>query len=440
LIDYSVIDKIDIYNINAITVSSFWQSYVIDAKNLETTYTYDNVGNLKTIDTGTRKIIYTYDLLNRRTDVQDAENIITHTEYNPFGEIKSVTENYNLTDLQTRTTQSKYDNLLTETWGSTLKQTYTYDNTSHLLTSYDATSNNTNTYTYNAIYQLTDTTTANTKFHYDYDIYGDLIQRQDWINNSKIATLDYTYNHNHQLKHISQTGTGVVATEIDFSYDKLSQLQQIDRTSANDSTRVITQDRYTNVGLLEDLNNYAKTNTNDTTNISHYHYTYDPGNRLKFTTGTDGNKAVDYSKDNQFNTVTTSTGSNEAYQFDTLGNRSTWSTDPLDSRRLLNDGTYKYLYDDEGNLTDKTELATGKITTYQWDYRNRLVSVTSDSHTIEYLYDAQDKRVGKQLDGMIQERYIYDGEDIALVVDAAGTLVERYLYGANTDNVLSIEQ
>jgi RHS repeat-associated protein len=158
------------------------------------------------------------------------------------------------------------------------------------------------------------------------------------------------------------------------------------------------------------------------------------------TTGTDGNKAVDYSNDNQINTVTTSMGSNEAYQFDTLGNRSTWSTDPLDSRRLLNDGTYQYLYDDEGNLSDKTELATGKITSYQWDYRNRLVSVTSDSHTIEYLYDAQDKRVSKQLDGIVRERYIYDGEDIALVVNAQGTLVERYLYGDSTDSVLAVER
>jgi RHS repeat-associated protein len=68
------------------------------------------------------------------------------------------------------------------------------------------------------------------------------------------------------------------------------------------------------------------------------------------------------------------------------------------------------------------------------------VSVTSDSHTIEYLYDAQDKRVGKQLDGVIQERYIYDGDDIALVVNAMGTLIERYLYGDSTDSVLAVER
>jgi RHS repeat-associated protein len=48
--------------------------------------------------------------------------------------------------------------------------------------------------------------------------------------------------------------------------------------------------------------------------------------------------------------------------------------------------------------------------------------------------------VGKQLDGVIQERYIYDGDDIALVVNAMGTLIERYLYGDSTDSVLAVER
>jgi hypothetical protein len=113
-------------------------------------------------------------------------------------------------------------------------------------------------------------------------------------------------------------------------------LQQIDRTSASDPTHVITQYQYTTARLLEDINNYFQTTTtNTTTKISHYPYTYDPGNR------------------------------------------------PI------------------------------------------LTTVTSDSHTIEYLYDAQDKHVGKKLDGVIQERYIYDGDDIALVVNTMGTLIDR---------------
>jgi RHS repeat-associated protein len=86
------------------------------------------------------------------------------------------------------------------------------------------------------------------------------------------------------------------------------------------------------------------------------------------------------------------------------------------------------------------ELVTGKLTSYSWDYRNRLTKVVSGSQVVEYLYDAEDKRVGKKINGVVTEKYIYDGADIALVVDASGVFVERYLYGDGTDNVLSREK
>jgi RHS repeat-associated protein len=104
---------------------------------------------------------------------------------------------------------------------------------------------------------------------------------------------------------------------------------------------------------------------------------------------------------------------------------------------VLNDGKYEYRYDDEGNLTQKKELLTGNLTTYEWDYRNRLMKVVSGSQTVEYGYDAEDKRVGTKLNGVTTEKYVYDGADIALVIDGAGTIVERYLYGDGVDNVLS---
>jgi RHS repeat-associated protein len=122
-----------------------------------------------------------------------------------------------------------------------------------------------------------------------------------------------------------------------------------------------------------------------------------------------------------------------------LGILAGWVTDTLDSRRVLSDGKYQYQYDDEGNLTRKTEIATGSITNYEWDYRNRLTRVVSGGQIIEYLYDAEDRRVGKKINGVVTQKYVYDGADIALVVDAAGVLVERYLYGAGVDNVLSRE-
>jgi RHS repeat-associated protein len=62
----------------------------------------------------------------------------------------------------------------------------------------------------------------------------------------------------------------------------------------------------------------------------------------------------------------------------------------------------------------------------------------SDGSIVEYGYDAEDRRVSKQINGVTKEKYVYDGSDIALVVDATGAIVERYLYGDGTDNVLSV--
>jgi predicted Zn-dependent protease len=53
--------------------------------------------------------------------------------------------------------------------------------------------------------------------------------------------------------------------------------------------------------------------------------------------------------------------------------------------RLTSDGTYSYLYDDEGNRQSRTNIVTNAVDEYAWDYRNRLtgiVSKTSSTGTI----------------------------------------------------------
>jgi YD repeat-containing protein len=125
-------------------------------------------------------------------------------------------------DLNHRTRTFSYDindNLLTEAWGGTTEFSYTYDKVGNLKPSYDATSLTANSYNYDAIYQLTDATTGNTNLHYEYDVYGDLVRRQDSIDNIEIATIDYTYDRIHQLKQISQSGSNVIGQIIDFDYD-----------------------------------------------------------------------------------------------------------------------------------------------------------------------------------------------------------------------------
>jgi YD repeat-containing protein len=204
--------------------------------------------------------------------------------------------------------------------------------------------------------------------------------------------LDYAYNNNYQLRYLTQSGSGWASQGIEFSYDRLSQLTEIDRSTGN-SGNLITDYGYDNVGRLTSIDNKF-----NSTVISSYNYGYDDGNRLSSQGGTDGVSTVGYGKDNQISSVDNATRPDESYNFNALGIRSGWSVDALDKRRVLSDGVYLYEYDDEGNLTRKEEIAGGKVTAYQWDYRNRLSRVNlSDGSVVEYGYDASDRRVSKKV-------------------------------------------
>ncbi len=54
-----------------------------------------------------------------------------------------------------------------------------------------------------------------------------------------------------------------------------------------------------------------------------------------------------------------------------MGSHSFRSSTGTDNQTLA-DGTYNYAHDDEGDRTSRTEIATGAVTVYTWDHRNRL--------------------------------------------------------------------
>jgi RHS repeat-associated protein len=140
-----------------------------------------------------------------------------------------------------------------------------------------------------------------------------------------------------------------------------------------------------------------------------------------------------------------------------------------DNNQLLSDGTYDYEYDAEGNRTVRTDISTGATTTYDWDFRNRLIRVTDRDETqittqvVEYTYDVFDRRIGRAVDTSYPfdlsdaaiERYILDdrtgiaspdgGNVILDFVDpdgegeAALELARRYLFGNAVDQILAQE-
>jgi RHS repeat-associated protein len=184
------------------------------------------------------------------------------------------------------------------------------------------------------------------------------------------------------------------------------------------------------------------TQRNSTGIIAQSTYVLDNLNRLTATTKNGQTQTYDYDSTDQVQTVT---GSNsEAYTYDRNGNRtnSGYITDA--GNRLRSDGTYNYEYDSEGNRAMRTKIADGTVDTYRWDYRNRLMGIVSTdldgvvTRSVGYTYDVDDRRVGKTVDGVV-ENYYLDGEQIAFVTDGGGNETEHYLYGLNVDQVLAAD-
>ncbi len=118
------------------------------------------------------------------------------------------------------------------------------------------------------------------------------------------------------------------------------------------------------------------------------------------------------------------------------------------------------MYDNEGNLVRKTDIASGVVTEYVWDYRDRLTEVayrptlaSAVYKRVKYFYDAFDRRIGKTVDydgnGTVDRTflYVFDGDNEVLVLlDNDGTgpdpfrYSKRIMQGDGLDDVLAEEQ
>ena len=96
----------------------------------------------------------------------------------------------------------------------------------------------------------------------------------------------------------------------------------------------------------------------------------------------------------------------QAFTYDPVGNRTTGGTVVNAGNQLTADGNYSYQYDDNGNLTRKTLLATGNFTQYTYDAENRLTKVEdfvagnpTPTATSTYRYDGLGRRIEKVANG-----------------------------------------
>jgi RHS repeat-associated protein len=206
---------------------------------------------------------------------------------------------------------------------------------------------------------------------------------------------------------------------------------------------VVTSYTYDTASQLLTLAHQLGANT-----INSFTYTYDKvGNRKS---KADGGGTANYTYDtlNRLTQAINPLPSNplESFTYDPVGNRTNsnqnGSSTFNQANQLVEDSSFSYQYDNNGNLTRKTPKTSGPFTSYEYDAENRLVRVVINGTTANYRYDGLGRRVEKEVInvGTTVTRYVHDNEDILLELDGSNNIVARYTHGPGIDEPLIMEK
>ncbi len=448
---------------------------------------YDEKGQLKKVTQGDRAVTYSYNSQGLVASVTDALSHSVNYAYDAAGRVTTTT----LADLrQVSFTYDANGNLATITPPTRPLHRFDYDETdrprAYTPPSLGAASNDT-AFIYNLDHQITSVsrpdgqsityqydppsgrldriTTPLGSYQYHYDATsGNLTSAYDPSGGSLTFTYDgslpksvtwsgavtgsvgWGYDNHFQL--VSQTVNG--ANPIAFSYDQDGLLTQAGSLvlTHNAQTGFLTG---TVLGGLSDTYSYSpfgelasysashQSSTLYSTSFSRdavgrirqkvetlggststYIYSYDPAGRL-----------TDVQKDGI---------AFEHYEYDGNSNRTAW-TDPVgsgtatydDQDRLLTYGPNAYTYTANGELATKT--ANGQVVQYTYDVVGNLRGVQLPAGIqIEYVIDANNRRVGKKVDGALVRGYVYQNRTSPLAeLDGAGNVVARFVYGTSAN-------
>jgi RHS repeat-associated protein len=101
--------------------------------------------------------------------------------------------------------------------------------------------------------------------------------------------------------------------------------------------------------------------------------------------------------------------------------------------RLLTYGTGSYSYDRNGSLTEK--VVGSDTTRYVYDALGNLLKVTLPNGTlVEYLVDGQNRRIGKKVNGTLQQAWLWQSQLApAAELGASGAIVSRFVYATSVN-------
>ncbi len=432
-------------------------------------WAYDLNGNPVSYTDGLNRIsAYAYDTVNRLTTITDPAGQVQSLAYDAMDNVTSLT---NANGKVTVFAHDLFDRVIRRTNPALETFAYSYDSRDNLTGLIDP-KGQVFAYAYDALSRLTQVTKPDGTVNYVYDAFDNLTAAND--NSSDLA---FTYDVIHRLATAATGPAGLQPQHVlSHSYDRRDNRAGLAGGALgtwafahdlNDRMTGLTPPTGGPLTLTYRPGGQMATIAFPNGNAAAFQYgsatslltgldhsaggspfvqnalSHDAAGNITGITGLSRSRSYLYDQLNRLAAVTDTEG-NESYSYDAEGNRTnshaSVSHSHDDANRLLEDDAYSYVYDANGNLTSKTDKASGDVTTYTWDSLDRLIQITfPDTTTATYAYDAFGRRIEKNVNGVVT-RYLYDGWDILAEFDGTGTLLAKYSHGPYVDHPLVMER